>query len=301
MIKYIELQNFRSHKYTKLEFCKGVNVIIGDTDAGKSNIIRAFDWVFNNAPSGEEMRSDWGGDTKATVAFDNGKVTRIRTNNRNEYRINDEKPFKSFGVAVPEAVKELINMTPTNFEHQFERPFIIGWKPGERGEFINEICDFKIIDRSISNINSIIRNERVEVKRIEQAIVDKKEQLVEFENLDEMEIDIANLEFAEQKLSTLTSQQFAIQEILADIREITAYQRELQDFLKKETYVIRLDESSGKITLLQKDKKQLEYLLRDIIDTQEDILYDEKIIAENEVELKKITPKECPLCGSRIK
>ena len=40
MIKSITLENIQSHVYSELNLHEGVNVITGDTDAGKSTIIK---------------------------------------------------------------------------------------------------------------------------------------------------------------------------------------------------------------------------------------------------------------------
>ncbi len=53
MINSLSLKNFKSWKDTLLEFHKGVNAIVGTTDAGKSNVIRAIRWVVFNRPSAE--------------------------------------------------------------------------------------------------------------------------------------------------------------------------------------------------------------------------------------------------------
>ena len=44
-MKYIEkviLENFQSHKYTVLDFTKGLNSIVGPTDSGKTAIFIIF-------------------------------------------------------------------------------------------------------------------------------------------------------------------------------------------------------------------------------------------------------------------
>ena len=48
MIKSLHIQNFQSHKKTTLKFHKGINVVIGQSDSGKSAIIRALNWTINN-------------------------------------------------------------------------------------------------------------------------------------------------------------------------------------------------------------------------------------------------------------
>jgi len=70
MIKQLTIKNFQSHKKTKLEFSDGVNIIIGQSDSGKTAIIRALNWVVNNKPSGDSFRSHWGGDTNVEITME---------------------------------------------------------------------------------------------------------------------------------------------------------------------------------------------------------------------------------------
>ena len=52
MIKSVELKNFQSHNQSRLEFCDGVNIIVGASDSGKSAILRGLFWVLYNNPNG---------------------------------------------------------------------------------------------------------------------------------------------------------------------------------------------------------------------------------------------------------
>lgn len=45
-IKSIIIKNFQSHANTELELCDGVNVILGNSDVGKTAILRALGWIF---------------------------------------------------------------------------------------------------------------------------------------------------------------------------------------------------------------------------------------------------------------
>jgi exonuclease SbcC len=44
MIKSIKIQNFETHIKTHLDLHPGVNVIVGESDEGKSGIIRSIKW-----------------------------------------------------------------------------------------------------------------------------------------------------------------------------------------------------------------------------------------------------------------
>ena len=58
MIDKIKIQNYQSHENTELELSPGINVIIGETDRGKTSILRALNWMFSNRPLGEGFKCD---------------------------------------------------------------------------------------------------------------------------------------------------------------------------------------------------------------------------------------------------
>ena len=57
--KRLKIQNFQSHKKTILRLHSGMNAIIGDSDVGKSSIIRAATLVLANKPSGDSFQSNF--------------------------------------------------------------------------------------------------------------------------------------------------------------------------------------------------------------------------------------------------
>lgn len=78
MIKQLNIQNFQSHVDTTLEFSDGCNIIVGNSDSGKTAIIRALRWLVFHKPTGDEMRSHWGGKTKVELFIDDAHVVKSK-------------------------------------------------------------------------------------------------------------------------------------------------------------------------------------------------------------------------------
>ena len=69
MITKIEIKNFQSHKDTMIDFDKGINSICGESDNGKTAIIRAIRWVIENRPLGtDKLNSFWNKDFKEEMS-----------------------------------------------------------------------------------------------------------------------------------------------------------------------------------------------------------------------------------------
>ena len=77
MLHSLFLNNFRSWKKSTIEFCPGVNVITGENDSGKTNILRGINWVANNRPAGEDIRSYWGGDSISRLTVRDGNISKF--------------------------------------------------------------------------------------------------------------------------------------------------------------------------------------------------------------------------------
>ena len=92
IIKYVRLKRFQKHDDTKLEFSPGLNIIIGETDNGKSSIVRAIRWLIENKPSGSKFVQR-GCDANAVVeiSFGDTIIKRVRGKKDNYYLYNGEK------------------------------------------------------------------------------------------------------------------------------------------------------------------------------------------------------------------
>lgn len=52
-VKTIKINNFLTHKDTEIHLDRGINVFVGDSNAGKSACIKALRWLFYNEPRGD--------------------------------------------------------------------------------------------------------------------------------------------------------------------------------------------------------------------------------------------------------
>lgn len=198
MIKAIHLRNFQSHKNTSLRFDKGVNSIVGLSDSGKSAILRAFNWVINNKPSGEEFKSYWGGDTEVIVELDTYQITRGRGKKGNYYILEGvdgyTQEFKAFGQDVPKEITSVLNMSDINMSYQMDAPFLIGSSPGEVAQILNKTVNLDVIDSAVSNIRKKKGQAEQEYKHAREESEKLTSKLKEFEYLQEAEIAVSKLE-----------------------------------------------------------------------------------------------------------
>ena len=102
-LKFITLNNFQAHKKLTIDFNDKVNTITGLSNAGKSCIRRAIDWVcFCLSISEKDLRKEGTKSTSVIIGFNNDvEIEKVRSNSINRYILRkpdeEEQTFDSFG------------------------------------------------------------------------------------------------------------------------------------------------------------------------------------------------------------
>ena len=168
VIERLELAEFESHKNTVVDFSQGLNIITGNSDAGKSSLLRALRLVLNNEPGGEDFINFNADACTVKLYMDGHEIVRRkgRANKVNEY-ILDGKVLKAFGQGVPDEVKAVTGLTEVNAEWQFDRrPFLLAETGGYVASKLNEIVNLELIDSSLRNIGSARRDNNQKLESV---------------------------------------------------------------------------------------------------------------------------------------
>ena len=304
-IKSIQISNFQSHKKTFLQFHKGLNVICGKTDSGKSGLRRAIEWIVNNRPSGESFKSKWGGDTKVELRVkDKGVKSLIsRKKGRENLYVLGEKKYKAFGQDVPEDIKKVLRMSSINIQSQISFPFMLTMSAGETARYLNEIVNLDDIDIALSNIQSTIRQENARLQERRLLKSQYKSDLMSYEWVDETEKRLIFLEVLDNEIQSLKMQEEEIQEIVQKIKLEEKHFERLSgvdiDFVGKE--LAKIESLSKEIEKDNELISSIESLISDIDYMQKEInslqASKKSIIKEFEI----LMPDVCPLCEQEIK
>lgn len=211
MIKSLHIKNFQSHSSTNLVLHPGVNVIIGESDTGKSAILRALSWLVRNKVDDKSFRSNWGGRTDVEIRFDDGnEVSRTQDKDNCYYLVNEEtgvdEEYKAFRSDIPEDIVAALNMDVLNMSYQFDPPFLLADSPGEVAKTLNKIADLNDIDTSIGNIRKMVLANSREISGVEFQLEELEQHKKELSFLPEMEKDVIELEQLLHKETKLCSQ-----------------------------------------------------------------------------------------------
>lgn len=177
MIQKVELTNFQSHANTVVEFSPFVNAICGDSDHGKSGLLRGIIWAMTNKPTGLGNVSDWirteKGAIKANqrcavkVSTSRGAITRERSSNFNGYvKDGDHEPLAAIRDTVPPDVQQFFNATELNIQQQHDPHFMVTMSPPEAARFLNKLVNLSVIDACVSKVEGKKRAADATVNRL---------------------------------------------------------------------------------------------------------------------------------------
>ena len=242
MIEKLELRNFQAHKHSVLEFSPGLCAITGESDEGKTSIIRALYWASQNKPSGGDFISDFSkrGECSSTIVVDGNEVQRFKNKTKNEYRINDQS-FKALGKSgVPDEVSNILQLDELNFQNQMDSPFLLSSSSGEVARYLNDIVNLNVIDDSLKKVNAKT-NECIRNIAGKSADIEIDEiALIEYNWIKEAEEALLQLETDYSKFQNIEQSHEILKELLNDTDDLIEDLEPYKDLDETENQIISL-------------------------------------------------------------
>jgi DNA repair exonuclease SbcCD ATPase subunit len=297
----IHVINFQSHTNSTLELVDGVNVIIGKSDSGKTGIFRCFNWVAENRPLGDAFRSEWGGETKGALVFDESTVHRIKSEKENKYALPNKVELKAFGSEPPQEVKDIVRMDSINIQQQVDPPFLLSNSPGEAAQVLNKAASIQDIDFLISNLKRGYNRTNRDIKQNENRIGNLNEQLKNYENLPKIERLIAIAEKTTKEIEDLKDQKRRLLSITNSMYVIENELKQTENLQEVEDLLSKAEEIKNDLEKAREIKRKLETFIYEIKVTSKNIANIDKKIKEFEEEYNELVPDECPLCGNEMR
>jgi len=219
MLKSLSISNFQSHKNSILNFAPGVNCIVGESDSGKTAILRALNWIITNRPSGDAFRSSWGGVTECRVDLTDGNwIARTKDKDGNQYELNAEV-MKAMGMTVPESIAKVLNLNSVNIQGQMDSPFLLASSAGEVAQTLNEVVGLEDIDKALTAANRMVRAANSDMEREVAQIATLNAQKAAFDGLDELDGMLTRLEDLNADLTRLRSKEAELNRLVLTATE----------------------------------------------------------------------------------
>ena len=311
MIESVTIRDFRSYKDVFIELHPGLNVFVGRNDSGKSNILRAINWVVNNRPSGEDVFPlYWEGRPRVSIDVDKKLVERFKSKTENLYILTHadgkEDVHKAFGQGVPEQIKKHLNISPLNINFQLDSPFLLGKTPSEVARHYNELVNLEIIDKAISNIASALWKEKKALENEKKVEAAKAEELKAFDWLPNAESELIKLEKLNVFLEKLDLDSIDLNQKVEEIKKLDLISLELHQIIKHDDVIAVLIQNKKDSHLLRKEHTSLYSMfntligLDDALKVASEIIQFENVLidlTDKKKTINQITDKQDELSG----
>lgn len=224
-IQRVIIENFQIHKYTELEFSKGLNILVGESRQGKSTILRAIQWVLEGKVPGKARSYIRAGEAFARVSliFSNGmSIVRkidLKKSGENSYTIyHPDGKIEEGNTLMLEEVQRLTGFNyfsidkdlnvPLNILRQGSSWFLIGdnYSSSDRAKIIGALAGTHYADAVKRDLDKERNRLNERRKQIKVQIKDKEKDLLEYEYLDELKLSISSLEKVIQETKFLEEQ-----------------------------------------------------------------------------------------------
>lgn len=211
----IVIENFQSHVKSELDFSKGLNVIVGPSDNGKSAVLRAIRWALYNEPRGSDFVRSGARECRVTVTMSDGVeitrellLTKSGGSGRSRYVVRvpgeEQQVFEGFGIEVPAEVIRAHGMPQVlldtdkhvslSFGSQLEGPFLMAETGSFRARAIGRLLGVHVVDAAMRNTQRDMRTVKGEVGRLEKELERYDQELRQYDDIPEQEARLLQAE-----------------------------------------------------------------------------------------------------------
>lgn len=293
MLARLTLRNFQPHHRLVVDLDQ-ITVFTGDTNAGKSAVLRALRWIAFNQPAGDDFIS-WGEEVcSGTLEVNGRKIRRKRGKGINTYSL-DGKVYKAFGQSVPDEIASLLNLGEDNFQAQLDPPFWFTLTPGQVSRELNRVVALDLIDSVQSGVATEVRRARSVVQVSETRLTKAQQELTSLDYVDELSKDFQRLE----SICTLKEQTAQKRACLArSLENVSDCKARLDRLSQARLDSIACIRAGVRLRDLHSQIQSISTLLNKVAEAREQLCQSATARAAAEKRLSRI--RRCPTCGQVV-
>lgn len=243
-ITSVTLKNFQAHKDTTIQFDRGLNIIVGESNNGKTSILRGILWAIDNQPLGNDFIMAGENDCSVTINFSDGTyIERGRTVKDTGYYkiryIDDngkyiDQTYRGFTNAVPIEVANVHQMpkvnitkdieTHLNVLSQLDGPFLLTESPLVKASAIGRITGTHVIDAAIKESNKTIQSNRKLVKSYSEDLQQKENERKQLPDIKSMEAFTKKYAYIVKYITKLND---SVIKLNTYLQQISQYQQQM--------------------------------------------------------------------------
>lgn len=184
-IQNLILKNFQQWKTGNITFTKGLNILVGNTECGKSTLFRAISSILTGKMPEDYIRKGCK-EVEVKINFDDNTYFKRFRNKKDNIADANGLVFERVGKEIPFEYFKSLGNTSISFGNkelslclysQFEPHFFITLSDYDKSKLIGTICGIDIVDKLIDNINKDIRKDNLEIKILTEQTNTKKNEL----------------------------------------------------------------------------------------------------------------------------
>jgi exonuclease SbcC len=247
----------------------GINVLVGESNRGKSSIIRAFMRLCSNTPAGTSCIRFGKKQThvEAVISTDTGKrvIKYSKSKSRGTSYSVDQQHYRRCGRGVPEEVGRVLRVIPEiNIQPQFRQFFLLDARSGqERAKQLARGTNIDVIGYVITEARRQANNFEGQAKAKEAEAAEAEAELTGYATLEAAERQLGR----SKKLLSSVEELVGIEESLISagtaFTKLTTYEKLLEKLPAAddiETCVAALQEKLNVLSKLNETKRTVEAL-----------------------------------------
>jgi exonuclease SbcC len=249
----LTLENFQSHEKSVFNFDKGLNVIVGLSNSGKSSLSRALQFILMGSPWDKSWVRFGSKYCKIILETNTGvTVVREKGEGKNRYILTlpnqESQTFDSFGVGVPEAIQQALNIHEVQINNteslnlnvalQHDSLFLLSSVPSVRARILGKLSGADVLDSAIQSINRDKRQTTAEKQSKELELVELQAQVDKLAPIEVFSDQISNIE---QELSSLDLAGQRVECIRSLFERVKELKQVWMAETEKETLLVNVD------------------------------------------------------------
>ena len=268
----IKVENFQSISKAEIEV-KGLTVITGQNNTGKSALARSIIGAFTNLRGNAFVRQGTQV-AKVDITFDDGNhLIWSKGKNTNQYEVNG-KLIQKVGSDTPDEVLNLgVKAVSVDgkeihpqFARQFQQVFLIDLPPSSLASALSDVDVIQKLEQATASLRTDIKNHTSLNNAKRDEYNTEKIKLEQFNGLDELEIQAQRIELLETQIEGLNTKLSTLQEILLKKQKLEKIIIILNDlygilFTKDSEDILDLDEKIRTANLIKVKREVLVNLL----------------------------------------